>query len=485
MYYIGIDLGTSAVKLLLMDGAGEVTRIVSRTYPLHFPQPGWSEQDPQDWYDQTAAGLHELLEGIDPAEIGAVSFAGQMHGLVALDEYDQLLRPAILWNDGRTGIQTEYLNQTIGKSALVGYTSNIAFAGFTAPKLLWMREHEPELFARIDKIMLPKDYLLYRFTGIHATDYSDASGTLLLDVPRKCWSRDMLRLCDLREDVLPQLYESWEQVGVLTDEASRATGLAAGTPVIAGAADNAAAAVGTGTIGAGSCNVSLGTSGTLFVCGDSFQARPEISLHHFVHADGGYHLLGCMLSAASCNQWWCDDILGTSDYVAESSGISRLGENPVFFAPYLTGERCPHNDPDVRGCFLGLSRDTSRAQMTQAVYEGVAFGLRECLDDARQLGAKVESATICGGGAKSSIWRTITANILDLPLTTVVCEEGPGYGAAILAAVGCGAFDSVADATKQLIRSKDQILPDPDLVSKYEERYEKYRKIYPAIRNLF
>ena len=348
-----------------------------------------------------------------------------------------------------------------------------------------MREHEPELFARIDKIMLPKDYLLYRFTGIHATDYSDASGTLLLDVPRKCWSRDMLRLCDLREDVLPQLYESWEQVGVLTDEASRATGLAAGTPVIAGAADNAAAAVGTGTIGAGSCNVSLGTSGTLFVCGDSFQARPEISLHHFVHADGGYHLLGCMLSAASCNQWWCDDILGTSDYDAESSGISRLGENPVFFAPYLTGERCPHNDPDVRGCFLGLSRDTSRAQMTQAVYEGVAFGLRECLDDARQLGAKVESATICGGGAKSRLWRTITANILDLPLTTVVCEEGPGYGAAILAAVGCGAFDSVADATKKLIRNKDQVLPDPALVSRYEERYEKFKKIYPAIRDLF
>lgn len=485
MYFIGIDLGTSAVKLLLMDEAGQVERIVSRAYPLDFPRPGWSEQDPLDWYEQTAAGLHELTEGIDPSGIEAVSFAGQMHGLVALDKKDQVLRPAILWNDGRTGEQTEYLNVEIGKTALIDYASNIAFAGFTAPKLLWMREHEPDLFAVIDKIMLPKDYLLYRFTGIHATDYSDASGTLLLDVPRKTWSEDMLRLCGLGEDVLPRLFNSWDQVGSLTEEAARDCGLAAGTPVIAGAADNAAAAVGTGTIGNGSCNISLGTSGTLFICGNDFSPHPDVPIHHFVHADGGFHLLGCMLSAASCNQWWCDDILKTDDYDTESSAIRGLGENTVFFAPYLTGERSPHNDPDVRGCFLGLSRDTSRAQMTQAIFEGVAFGLRESLDAARKLGAKVDSATICGGGAKSSLWKKITANILDLPLTTVVCEEGPGYGAAILAAVGCGAFDSVADAAEQLIKKKDQTLPDPALAAKYEKQYEKYRKIYPAIRDLF
>ncbi|MBQ9015209.1 MAG: xylulokinase [Firmicutes bacterium] len=490
MYFIGIDLGTSAVKLLLMDESGRVERVVSRPYPLRFPHPGWAEQDPRDWYEQTTAGLRELTEGIDPSGIEAISFAGQMHGLVALDEQDQVIRPAILWNDGRTGAQVRYLNETIGRDALIRYTSNIAFAGFTAPKLLWMREHEPDLFGRIDKIMLPKDYLLYRFTGVHATDYSDASGTLLLDVPRKSWSEPMLEICGIRADVLPKLHESWETAGTLREDAAGATGLAAGTRVVTGAADNAAAAIGTGTIGSGSCNLSLGTSGTLFVCGDDFTARADTPVHYFVHADGGFHLLGCMLSAASCNQWWCEDILGTNDYDGETQLIERsrkerLGRNRVFFAPYLTGERSPHNDPDVRGCFIGLSRDTGRAEMTQAIYEGVSFGLRDCLEAARALGANVTEATICGGGAKSKLWRTITANILNLPVTTVVNEEGPGFGAAILAAVGSGAFDNVAQAAGQLVQRGETIAPDPLIAEKYQKQYETYRRIYPAIRELF
>lgn len=485
MYYIGIDLGTSSVKLLLMDEHGAVERIVSKDYPLDLPRPGWSEQDPQDWWDQTAAGLRELVNGIDPSKIAAISFAGQMHGLVALDAEDRVIRPAILWNDGRTEKETEYLNEVIGREALIRYTSNIAFAGFTAPKILWMREHEPEHFARIRRIMLPKDYLLYRFTGVHATDLSDASGTLLLDVPRKGWSQEMLDICGISADVLPALYDSSAVVSGLLEAAAEATGLPAGTPVIAGAADNAAAAIGTGTIGTGSCNLSLGTSGTLFVCGDSFTARPQTPLHYFVHADGGFHLLGCMLSAASCNTWWCNDVLGSDDYGSETEAITGLGENSVFFLPYLMGERSPHNDPKIRGAFLGLSRDTSRADMTQAVLEGVAFGLRECLDAARELGASISSATVCGGGAKSGLWREILANVLNLPLTTLAYEEGPGYGAAILAAVGTGAFPDVRAAVSQLVRTDATILPDPEIAAKYQEKYEEYRSIYPAIRELF
>lgn len=486
MYYIGIDLGTSAVKLLLMDETGKVCRIVSRSYPLHFPQPGWSEQDPSDWYEKTCDGLQELVREIDPALIGAVSFSGQMHGLVTLDEQDHIIRPAILWNDGRTERETDYLNEIIGREHLVDYTSNIAFAGFTAPKILWMREHEPDLFARIHKIMLPKDYLLYRFTGIHATDYSDAAGTLLLDVPRKGWSQPMLDICHVTSDVLPQLHESWDIVGVLTDQAARDTGLPAGTKVAAGAADNAAAAIGTGTVGTGRCNLSLGTSGTIFISGDGFTPDADVPIHYFVHADGGFHLLGCMLSAASCNQWWCEDILGTTDYATETASLrSVLGGNSVYFLPYLMGERSPHNDPAVRGMFLGMSRDTSRADMTQAVLEGVSFGMRDMLEAARRLGASVHKATICGGGAKSELWRQICSNVLDLPLQTVQTEEGPGYGAAILAAVGAGAFPDVQTAARALVAYGETINPDPEITARYEPRYQQYRRLYPAIRDLF
>ena len=491
MFFAGIDLGTSAVKILAMDEAGEVKHIVSRSYSLHLPRPGWSEQDPSDWYEKTCDALRELTQVIDPASIGGVSFSGQMHGLVSLDADDSVIRPAILWNDGRSEKETNYLNDVIGRDNLISYTSNIAFPGFTAPKLLWMREHEPDLFGRIAKIMLPKDYLIYRFTGIHATDYSDAAGSLLLDVPRKEWSPDMLNICQITRDVLPKLYDSAAVVGDLTPQAARDTGLAEGTPVIAGAADNAAAAIGTGTVGPDRCNLSLGTSGTIFLSGDSFTARADTPVHLFVHADGGFHLLGCILSAASCNQWWCEDILSTADYGGETDRIGpagecddALGSNSVFFLPYLMGERCPYNDPNVRGAFLGLSRGTTRAQMNQAVLEGVSFGMRDCLEAARNLGADPKSATICGGGAKSALWRRIMANVLNLPLQTVRSEEGPGYGAAILAAVGAGCFGSVRDAVTRLVSCGEPISPDPALSARYETQYQKYRKLYPLLRQL-
>ena len=301
-YYIGVDLGTSAVKLLLMNDKGAIEKIVSREYPLYFPRPGWSQQNPEDWWNGTVEGIRELISGIDGNLVAGISFGGQMHGLVILDEADQVIRPAILWNDGRTAAQTDYLNQVVGKEALARNTANIAFAGFTAPKLLWVREQEPENFARIAKIMLPKDYLAYRMTGVFCTDYSDASGMLLLDVKNRCWSEEMLKICGVRKEQMPRLYESYEKVGTLKPEVAGQLGLSCDCLVAAGAGDNAAAAVGTGTVGEGKCNLSLGTSGTIFISSDNFRMDSHNALHAFAHADGHYHLMGCMLSAASCNK---------------------------------------------------------------------------------------------------------------------------------------------------------------------------------------
>lgn len=485
MLYIGIDLGTSAVKLLLMDEEGKIRNIVSKEYPLYFPHPGWSEQRPQDWYEKTIEGIKELVEGADASEVKGISFGGQMHGLVALDEKDQVIRPAILWNDGRTGKETDYLNQEVGKEKLSEYTANIAFAGFTAPKLLWMKENEPENFQKINKIMLPKDYLAYCLSGVHCTDYSDASGMLLLDVKNKCWSKPMMAICQVREEQLPKLYESYEAVGTLKPEIARATGLSESVRIIAGAGDNAAAAVGTGTVGDGMCNISLGTSGTIFISSRSFGVDENNALHSFAHADGCYHLMGCMLSAASCNKWWSEDILRTKDFAAEQAGITRLGENQVFYLPYLMGERSPHNNPNARAVFFGMSMDTTREEMTQAVLEGVAFALRDSLEVAKSLGIKIERTKICGGGAKSPLWKKIIANVMNLKVDVIGSEEGPGYGGAMLAAVGCGEFKSVEEAAEKLVKVVDTVEPEAELVAKYEERYQKFRKLYPALKEVF
>ena len=485
MLYIGVDLGTSAVKLLLMDGEGKIHNIVSKEYPLYFPHPGWSEQRPEDWYEKTVEGIGELLSDADKSQVAGISFGGQMHGLVALDKEDQVIRPAILWNDGRTAKETDYLNQVIGKEKLSEYTANIAFAGFTAPKLLWMKENEPENFVRIEKIMLPKDYLAYRLSGVHCTDYSDASGMLLMDVKNKCWSKEMMEICGMTESQLPKLYESYEVVGTLKPELAKATGLPEHVKIAAGAGDNAAAAVGTGTVGDGMCNISLGTSGTIFISSKSFGVDANNALHSFAHADGCYHLMGCMLSAASCNKWWSEEILGTTDFAGEQAAITKLGENQVFYLPYLMGERSPHNDPKARGTFIGMTMDTTRADMTQAVLEGVAFALRDSLEVARSLGVQISRTKICGGGAKSPLWKKIIANVMNLKVDVIESEEGPGYGGAMLAAVGCGEFGSVEEAAEKLVKVVDTVEPEEELAAKYEERYQKFKKIYPAVKGLF
>ena len=485
-YEIGIDLGTSAVKLLLMQEDGEIVRVVTRKYPIEFPQPGWSQQRPSDWWDAVCGGIRELMADVDAGSVRGIGAGGQMHGLVVLDAQDEVIRPAILWNDGRTQAQVEYLNGVIGKEKLSACTANIAFAGFTAPKLLWMRENEPENFARIAKIMLPKDYINYRLTGVHCTDVSDASGMLLLDVQHKCWSSEMLAICGVTEAQMPRLYESSAPVGTVKPEIAEQLGLPQGVVVCAGAGDNAAAAVGCGVVGDGGCNISLGTSGTVFMTSSRFGVDRANALHSFAHADGGYHLMGCILSAASCNQWWMEEILGTTAYDAQQAAIApeRLGKNDVYFLPYLMGERSPHNDPSARGAFIGLRMDTTRADMTQAVLGGVAFAIRDCVEIARAQGIEISSSRICGGGAKSPLWRTILANVLGIPLELPRTEQGPGYGGAMLAAVACGAYPDVQTCARQLTSVREVTQPDAALTAAYEARYQAWRKLYPALKNI-
>lgn len=485
MYYIGIDLGTSAVKLLLLSSDGTIEKITSREYPLSFPNPGWSEQNPYDWFRQTMDGLKELLADCDKSQVAGVSFGGQMHGLVPLDEKGEVIRPAILWNDSRTTEECDYLNNVIGKETLSGYTANISFTGFTAPKVLWLKKNEPENYGKIAKLLLPKDYLCYRLTGKFATDVSDASGTLYFDVKNRKWSEEMCDILGIKEDWLPEVYESYEAVGTLLPEIAQQLGVPETVKVAAGAGDNAAAAVGTGTVGDGACNISLGTSGTLFISSAKFGVDENNALHSFAHADGSYHLMGCMLSAASCNKWWMDDIIGTKDYGKEQEAIEKLGENHVYFLPYLMGERSPHNDALARGTFTGLTMDSTRADMTQAVLEGVAFALRDSFEVAKKLGIQVKCSKICGGGAKSPLWKKMVANILNIALEVPEIEEGPSMGGAMLAAVACGEFASVKEAADKMVKVKERIEPDAALAAKYEEQYRKFRQIYPALKPVF
>ncbi|MBR3949046.1 MAG: xylulokinase [Oscillospiraceae bacterium] len=485
--YIGIDLGTSAMKLLLMDAEGKIRNTVTREYPLEFPQPGWSQQDPGDWKKALMEGVPELLQGFDGASVAGIGCGGQMHGLVVLDKDDNVIRPAILWNDGRTAAQVDYLNGVIGKKKLSELTANIAFAGFTAPKILWMKENEPENFARIAKIMLPKDYINYILTGVHSCDYSDASGMLLLDVEKKVWSKEMLEICGVSESQMPGLYESFDCIGTVKPEIAEKLGIPAAARVVAGAGDNAAAAVGTGVVGEGGCNISLGTSGTVFISSKEFPTLDNNAIHNFAHADGGWHLMGCMLSAASCNKWLMEDIFRTGDYSGEQAAIpeEKLGRNHVFFLPYLMGERSPINDTNARGTFIGMTMDSTRADLTLAVLEGVAFAIRDSVEVARSLGITVNTSKICGGGAKSALWKRIFANVLNCELEIPVSEQGPGMGGAMLAMVACGEYDSVQACCDKLCAVASTVKPEPELVARYEARYQQFRKIYPAVKALF
>lgn len=473
------------MKILLVDTEGAIIKTVSREYPIFYPQSGWSEQNPIDWYNATIDGLKELLNDVNSDTVKGISFGGQMHGLVILDENDEVIRPAILWNDGRTAKETAYLNEVIGQDNLMDYTANIAFAGFTAPKILWVKENEPENFARIKKIMLPKDYLAYRLSGTFATDFSDASGMLLLDVKNRCWSEKMCEICSVKIDTLPTLFESYEKIGTLLPQIASELNLGEITIAI-GAGDNAGAAIGTGISKGGACNVSLGTSGTVFISQDNFVNNECGALHNFCHANGKYHLMGCILSAASCNKWWVEEILGSGDFRAEEDGLlSLVGENDVYFLPYLMGERTPHNDVDAKGAFIGMRPSTTRKEMTLAVLEGVAYALRDSLELAKSSGCKIDATKVCGGGAKSEVWRKILANVFGIPVIRPLIEEGPAYGGAILAMVADGAYKNVEEATDKLVKEKDITYPDTEITAKYEKKYQAFKKMYPALKNVY
>lgn len=478
--YIGIDLGTSGVKALLVDEYGNILKEANKSYPCIHLQENYSEQDPVTWYLKTLECLKELLDGQNKDSVKALSFGGQMHGLVLLDENDNILRNAILWNDSRSIKETIYLNEVIGKEKLSSYTGNIAFAGFTAPKILWVYNNERDIFNRISKIMLPKDYLIYKFTNVFATDVSDASGLLLLDVKNRKYSKEMLDICHIKEDMLPTLHESSEVVGMLNKAIAEELGLN-NVKVIAGAGDNAAAAIGTGTINEGDCNISLGTSGTIFLPSDNFSVDKANALHSFCDASNKYHLMGCILTAASARSWWLEEILNTKDYDLDEK---NLEDSNVVFLPYLCGERSPHNDINARGAFINLSSVTTRGQMSKAILEGVAFAIKDCLEIAKDNGVVPLRTTICGGGAKSNSWKQIMADVLEIPVYTLKTNQGPSFGAAILAMVGDNKYPTIEDAVTKIIKTDKVILPNPDKKYYYTNKYSTFKALYPALKTI-
>ena len=468
-YYIGIDLGTSSCKGILTNREGTVLAEHSVSYPVSTPHTNWSEQNPEDWYKAAVEILSTLSEGRE-TEVKGVGIAGQMHGLVMLDEHDEVIRPAILWNDGRSAEQTAYLNSL---GTLPALTGNIAFPGFTAPKILWVKENEPENFAKAKKICLPKDYLAYKLTGVFSSEYSDAAGMLLLDVQNKRWSPEMCEICGITVDMLPTLFESYEATGKLKAEYGLPSAI-----LCAGAGDNAGAAVGTNTLRDGDCSISLGTSGTVFLPCDEFNTACGTALHNFAHASGKFHLMGCILSAASCNKWWIRDILDTG-YGDPSE--PNYGSTGVYFLPYLTGERCPHNDVNARGAFVGLSANTTREDMDLAVLEGVAYALRDCVEAG---GVKIDKAVLCGGGAVSKVWQTVLANVLGADIYLTETEQGPSYGGALLAMTACGEYATVYEAAEATVKKTLAVPCDPTLKNVYDKGFAVYRRLYPALKDI-
>ena len=465
MYFIGIDLGTSAVKLMLTDEHGSAVKTVSETYPIAYPHPHWSEQNPADWWDAVCRGMEALLSDVDRSLVGGVGVGGQMHGLVMLDEADRPLRPAILWNDTRTEPETRYLNEEIGRTRLQDATGNIAFSGFTAPKILWVQKNEPEVFAKCRRLCLPKDYINLKLTGVFATDVSDASGTLYFDVEHRRWSDEMLGIFGISKAMLPAVYESGDKIGQTT-----LFGLDAA--VAAGAGDNAAAAVGTATVNEGQCNISLGTSGTVFLPTDRYVRTPNPALHSFCHANGKYHLMGCILTAASANKWLTEEIL-RGDYGEWEAPVNP--ENSVYFMPYLSGERCPHNDGDVKGAFLGLTHAVTRTELAHAVFEGVSFAIRDCVALCPE---PVKEATVCGGGAKSGTWMQILSSVLGIPIR-VIENEGPALGGAVLGAKAAGVDMRISPVVKATV------FPDKTLSDVYARKYRKFATLYPMLKAFY
>ncbi len=499
---LGIDVGTSATKTLAIDESGRIlAEATSAEYPLYHPQPSWSEQNPEDWWQATQATVRAVLAKADarPADVKAIGLSGQMHGSVFLDDKQRVVRPALLWNDQRTAAECEEIERRAGgREALIRMVANPALTGFTAPKVLWLRNKEPENFAKVRKLLLPKDYIRFRLTGEFATEVSDASGMLLLDVAKRRWSSELLSALELDEKLLARCYESHEVTGKLTREVADSLGLTTSCAVVGGAGDCAAGAVGNGIVTAGCASTSIGTSGVVFVHSDEVKIDPRGRVHTFCHAvDGKWHMMGVNLSAGGGLQWFrnalCQSLkqfcgvegLEVYDLIAHEAAAVPPGSQGLFFLPYLSGERTPHADPNARACFIGLTRAHGRGHMARAVMEGVTYNLRESLEIFRELKVPIREIRASGGGAKSPLWRQIQADVFGQPVVTLNAEEGPAYGVALLAAVGSGAFRTIQEACTASIRVVGETKTNAAAKEQYERGFTVYRSLYPALKGVF
>jgi len=500
-YLLGIDIGTSGTKTLLVDEAGRIAASVTVGYPSYAPKPAWSEQDPADWVQATTESIRQALAeaGIDGKEVGGLGLSGQMHGSVFLDASGRVLRRAILWNDQRTGAECAEITEAAGgRDALIRMVANPALTGFTAPKILWVRKHEPHLFEKTRKILLPKDYVRYRLTGEFATEVSDASGTLLLDVANRCWSADLLGRLGIDSGLLPAVYESQEVSGRLTAEAAEAAGLAPGTPVVGGGGDQAAGAVGGGIVRRGVISATLGTSGVVFAHADAVETDPAGRVHTFCHAvEGKWHVMGVVLAAGGSLQWFrntlCQDLVARAaaedvdpyELITAEAAEVPPGSDGLYFLPYLTGERTPHADPHARAAWVGLSNMHTRAHMARAVMEGATYAMRDSLEIIQGMGVPVREIRAAGGGARSTLWRSLQADIYKQTVWTVSSEEGPAYGAALLAGVGTGVWASVPEACDATVRTVEATEPTPEHVERYDRLYPEYGRLYRSLKDDF
>lgn len=491
-FFVGIDVGTSGTKAVLIGSDGQLEATSSHTYPLHIPRPLWSEQDPADWWEATCAAIRSVIDqsGVNVTEIGAVGLTGQMHGLVLLDSADSVIRPAILWNDQRTARQCAAITEKVGRDEVLRRLGNPVLPGFTAPKIMWVRDEEPDAYARAERVLLPKDYIRFRLTGTFASDVSDASGTALFNVANRSWDVDTLRDLDIPSSWMPEVFESPTVCAAISSSGASATGLLEGTPVVAGAGDQAAGAVGSGIVDEGTISVTIGTSGVVFAAAEKYRVEPEGRLHAFCHAvPGKWHLMGVMLSAAGSFEWYANTFGDPNDpdnYNALTTSAADIpaGSEGLIFLPYLSGERTPHADPHARGGFFGLTLAHSKAHCTRAVLEGVAFGLTDSLELMRDLGIGATDIRVSGGGAKSDLWLEILADCFGTPVRAVNPGEGAAYGAALLAAVGGGAFETVEEAGRTVKPEGDLIAPGPDSDA-YRDSYSRFRELYPALAPLF
>jgi xylulokinase len=491
VYFLGVDVSTTATKALLIDSTGQIVAIHSTQYGFETPRPLWSEQHPDLWWVGAQSSIRAVLEisGIDSVQIGGVGLTGQMHGLVLLDKDGNVLRPAILWNDQRTQAQCDEIHQLIGRERFIQITGNVALPGFTAPKILWVRENEPDVFTRVTHILLPKDFVRYKLTGEYAMDKADGAGTVLMDLRQRNWSDEVLSALLIPRAWLPPLFEGPEITGRLTDEAARATGLKAGTPVMAGGGDQAAQAVGVGAVDPGIVGLTVGTSGVVFAATSSPLIEPEGRLHAFCHAvPRRWHFMGVMLSAAGSLQWYRDALapgISFDDLIREAETIPA-GCEGLLFLPYLSGERTPYPDPLARGAFIGLTVRHIRAHMTRAVLEGVAFGLKDSFTLIQNAGlGEIYQVRASGGGTKSTLWRQILSSILEAELVTVNTTEGAAYGAALLAGVGAGSWSDAPSACAATVKITGRTQPDQKDMKAYRKAYALYRELYPALKVCF